>query len=979
MSLDTSSVGDFFKEVDEPVLRFWKKHKVFEKSVSSRPKEKSYVFYDGPPFVTGIPHFGHLFVGTLKDVIPRYQTMLGKRVERRWGWDCHGLPIEEKVERKLGTKNRRDIEEKIGLERFIKECKRYVNEISDQWAWYVDHIGRWVDLKNAYRTDTLEYMESVIWALKQMYEKGLLYFGKRISLYCPRCGTPVSRFETEMDNSYKNLEDPSVYVMFKLKGCAEDKTYLLVWTTTPWTLPANVAVAVNKDITYVTLESGSNYYILAKSRVKDVFKDKKYRIVEEYKGEKLLGLEYEPLFDYFVSQSHKNDFKVYHGDFVSADEGTGVVHMATAYGEDDFNMRDKYKLSLFEAIDEVGKFTSVVKDLEGVYFKEADPIIISKLKEKGLLFKEEKIVHSYPVCWRCQTPLMYKAQESWYIDLQKVKPKMLKLAEKIYWVPDHKKNEFRNVIESAPDWGISRTRFWATPLPFWECEKCDNMVVVGSIKEIEERSGKKVTDLHRPYIDEHVFTCEKCGGKMYRVQEVVDVWVESGSMPFAQFHYPFENEEKFKSNFPADYIVEYIAQVKAWFNVLHRVSTILFDEIAFKNVLAHGVILGSDGRKMSKSFGNYPDPKDTIKRYGADALRLYFLSYAFVEGGHAPFNEDLIFEQKKEVVVKLYNIYRYLASYVNKFGVEYEDDPTSDHVLDIWVKARVKEAIKEIRENLDKLRLPKASTALRSLINDVSVWYIKRSRDRITAGDKKALATLLWVLHRLVLLSAPFIPFITEHVYQKYKKLLPKDKQFLSVHLAYYPEVTPLTKIEKETLSTMQVVRKLASMGHTLRVLHKLPVRQPLREVVIAGVSLSDEYLELLASELNVKEIVVKRNKPKDLGKDYAVEEEKDLFLALKIKIDSLLLKERIVNEFVRRVQQLRKELGLSIGDKIKVTYYTTDSLIEDVLSSSQETIKERIEATEFNKALKKPTGKVLKTLVLPENKEVIVTIEKVA
>ncbi len=1106
--LSVSYVSDVFNQIEEPIIKFWKENKIFEKSVEERPADNLYVFYDGPPFVTGTPHFGSLLPSVLKDVVPRFQTMLGKRVERRWGWDCHGLPIEEKVERKLGTKNRRDIEEKVGLENFIKECYNYVQETSAAWPWYIDHIGRWVDMENAYRTMDKDYMESVMWVFKQIYDKDLVYYGKRISLYCPRCGTPLSRFEIQMDNSYKDLEDPSIFVKFpakyyktglgvgvviendkgqilmakrnepgrkevwgiiggkmdpedknlletvvretkeeagvdvtdityygysidvfegrlfkthhfkvKIQGepqkssdelkefvwvdkdkipwddihiptknCLNDvlsgkpkaefkdldnldeknvknlpstdkpNVYLLVWTTTPWTLPENVAVAINKDEVYVTVKYRDEYYILAKKRLEHVFKDKEYEIVDEYKGSEVVGLSYEPLFDYFKDKATDKDFKVYATDFVSMEEGTGLVHMATAYGEDDFNARKELGLSIFEAIDDAGKFTEPVSDYKGMYFKDADPLIIDNLEKRGLLFAQGKIVHSYPICYRCGTPLLYKAQESWYVDMQKVKPAMLKNNEKINWVPEHfKEGLFKHVIETAPDWGISRTRYWATPIPIWKCEKCGALDVVGSIKEIEEKSGKKVTDLHRPYIDEHTWKCEKCGGEMKRVPEVVDVWLESGSMPYAQFHYPFENKEKFEKNFPGDFIVEYVAQVRAWFNMLHRVATIVSDSNAFKNVIVTGVIKGTDGRKMSKSFGNYPDPKGTIEKYGGEALRLFFVRSPLPVGENVNVSEEGIKDQLKEITLPYLNIYRYFATYANQHNYKPEDNlfnwdietntTTSDALLDSWVLARTVKAVNKIKYWLSKYYINKAAAEIRPLLDDISVWYIRRNRDRFVAGDKQALDTLFTVLMLTTLALAPFMPFSTEYVYQELVKILPKDKQLESIHLWLWPEVKKLTNEQKEILTKMQVIRELASLGHKIRVENNLPVKQPLGELIVWSTEkLTGQYTDILKDELNVLQVKLSKDKKElvELKDPYKVEEQDNLAVALNTEVTRELLKKRLAREIIRAIQVTRQKNGFKVGERAIASIYFTDEIVQEVIDEAYQQIGEK-------------------------------------
>ncbi len=1094
LNLKVTPIRNVFEQVEEPIISFWKKNQIFEKSVESRPKENSYVFYDGPPFVTGTPHYGSLLSSILKDVVPRYQTMKGKRVERRWGWDCHGLPIEEKVERKLGTKSRREIEQKVGIKKFIEECRTYVKDTSDAWPWYIDHVGRWVDMDNPYRTMDKDYMESVMWVFQQIYNKGLIYHGKRISLYCPRCGTPVSRFEIQMDNSYKELEDPSVFVKFPLnyyktgvgvgvviendkgeilmavrneegrkklygivggkmdttdkdivetvkrevkeeigadvvdieyygfsidvfegrlfkthhvkakingepynandelsklewikkedipwdnihiptKNCLKDvlenepmdiapeldldggrdkpPVYLLVWTTTPWTLPENVAVVVDVKAKYVTVLFEGEYYILAKERLAHVFsEDQDYEIIDEYSGEELLHLSYEPLFPYFKDKATDKDFKVYSADFVSMEEGTGLVHMAPAYGEDDFNLRKELGISIFEAIDDEGKFSDPVSDFKGLYFKDADKVIMENLRSRGLLFKQETTVHNYPICWRCGTPLLYKAQESWYVDIQSIKDQLLKNNENINWVPEHLKHGlFEHVLKTAPDWGISRTRYWATPMPVWKCNNCDNIEVLGSIDEIEGKSGKKVTDLHRPYIDEHTWKCEKCGtGTMQRIPEVVDVWLESGAMPYAQYHYPFENKEEFDHNFPGDFIVEYIAQTRAWFNILHRVSTIVSGTNAFKNVVATGVIKGTDGRKMSKSFGNYPDPKATLEKYGGEALRLYLVRSPVVVGENLNISEEGIRDQLKEIIFPFLNIYKYLATYLNQNGFSYNKDFVPTHVIDQWVMSRVYQSIKTIDEHLKAYYINKAASEIKPLIEDVSTWYIRRSRDRFVAGDQEALQTLFHVVLLLIKVFAPFMPFSTEYIYQEVKKMLPANLQNESVHLELWPE-TRDELIKPDIMQKMQTIRLLASLGQKVRVENQLPLKQPLSVVkVVTHENLPAEYLDLLKQELNVLE-VSQVDSLKELPDYYKVESNDDVKLALNIQVDRMLLKQRLMRELIRGVQVARRQSNLNIGELAKANLYFIDPIIQEVVDESYQLISDKTSLAEI-------------------------------
>ncbi len=1027
--LSTRPVRNFFKEIDDIIIEFWKKNNTFEKSIKTRPENNQFVFFDGPPFPTGTPHYGHLLVSAIKDMVARYQTMLGKRVERQWGWDCHGIYVEQKVEKELGIKNRSEIGKKISEEEFIQACYNYVQNVSGKWPWYVDHIGRWADMKNAYWTLNKDYMESVIWAFKQIYDKGYVYKGKKVLMHCPRCVTPISKFEIAMANSYKDLEDDSVYVKMQVLDNNEvgkqflqkydAPVYLLVWTTTPWTLPENAGIAVDKNQTYVTVNYNNEYYVLAKPRLENVFssneagegKSQKYDMIDEYKGEKLVGLSYKPLFDYFVDKATEKDFKVYPADFVTMEEGTGLVHMAPAYGEDDYNLAQEYGFSVFEGVSDTGEFFDFIKDFAGMFFRDANKHVIENLNSRGLLFKQEKIVHSYPVCPRCDTPLMYKATDSYFINLQDHKKELLEQAEKISWIPEHLKHgRFKYIIESAPDWNISRTRYWSVPIPIWKCDKCGHEIAVGSVKEIEERSGKKVTDLHRPYIDQHTFKCDKCGGTMHRVTDVLDVWFESGSMPYASKHYPFENKEKFENNFPADFVVEGLDQTRGWFNALHRISTLIFNKPAFKNVICHGVILGEDGYKMSKSRKNYPDPEPTIEKYGGDALRLYLLSSAVVEGDSVPFSEKDLAGTLRDILIPYLNVYRYFAIYANKYNFKPTKHILFDanrkdqlHVLDKWVFNKVHKELHEVKKNLDTYHVMNAARKLRQVVDDISMWYIKRSRDRFVQGDKTALATLFWLLWDVNRAFAPFIPFVTEYIHQELRKVYDKAQE--SVHLEYYPEL--LKNIDQELIENMQVIRDLASGIHKLRIDNKLPVKQPLSEAVIIFKKVKAEQLEqlnelvdILKGEVNVDSITLElgtdgiKLQEYENNKNYAKLDSDQTIIFLNTYLTDELKQRRIVREFLRGIQVMRKELKLGLEDRITVKVYAVDDIVVNALENYKGHIMQQGGITELNveKSAGLPnqkeagqsgnisTGNISKTLVLgPDNYKILCVIAKQA
>jgi isoleucyl-tRNA synthetase len=910
---DSVPVKINFPQLEEKILRFWKKNKVFEKSVQQRPKAKTYVFYDGPPFITGLPHYGHLLGSIAKDLIPRYQTMKGKRVERTWGWDCHGLPVEEKTERKLKLKNRRDIE-KIGIDKFIQACREYVSETSAEWNWYIDHIARWVDMENAYRTMDLKFMESVIWAFKQLYDQGLIYKGLKTLLYCTRCGTPVSKFEIAMDDSYADMSDPAVTVEFPITTPGEfEGRRILAWTTTPWTLPSNRALVVDPAKNYVEFKlSGEKKYLLAKERLKAVLADRKFRKISEFKGKKLLGIKYQPPYRYF--SANENDFKVYqYKNMVNMEEGTGIVHSAPGFGEIDTEMGKHYRLSLMFAVDDEGKFVDQVKDFKGLYVKAADSRVIEDLTRKDLLFKKETITHRYPYCYRCETPLIYRAVKAWFFNIQRVKAEMLKLNDNINWVPAYfKKKRFTNTIKEAPDWCLSRTRYWATVMPIWQCQKCQAVKVVGSIKEIEKNSVKKVkvTDLHRTGVDQIRFKCQNCSGLMVRISEVLDCWFESGSMPYGEQHYPFENKLIFENSFPGDYIVEYVGQIRAWFYYLHVLSTALFKSHSFKNVVVTGVMSGTDGRKMSKSYGNYPDPKEVLEKFGGDALRLYLMSSRVMVGGDINITKgEELSDQIKMVLLPLWNSYRFLTVFGRLHGFKpSRHSLTTKDVLNQWIRARTQQLVNQIEKNLDAYLIPDAVRLIPEFLEDLSTWYIRRSRDQFNQGNQEFLQTLYQVLALFIRTAAPIIPFITEEIYQN----LVRDfcpKKFISVHLCDFPRSRKLSAREKNLLSQMEKARKICSLTHAIRKQRKIKVRQPLSKLsYFWPQKLSHPLEKLIGDEVNVKQVVWQKKKLK------APE------VRLVTKLTEDLVAQGRARDLVRQIQQLRKEKNYRLDQEIIVS-----------------------------------------------------------
>lgn len=887
--------------VEEKILSYWKENKIFEKSVENRPVDNPYSFYDGPPFITGLPHYGHLLGSIVKDIIPRYQTMKGKRVRRVWGWDCHGLPAENKVEKQLGINSKKEIE-KLGVGKFIDACKDYVNNVSAEWEWYVDHIGRWVDFKHAYRTMDLNYMESVMWVFKTLYDKDLIYKGKRVSLFCPRCSTPLTNFEIAMDNSYKDVDDPSVFVKFKLLNT---EGFLLAWTTTPWTLPTNFALGVDAKQIYVRVRSDNETYILAKSRLQVVFGAKKYEVLDEMLGEKLVGEKYIPLYTYY--QPLPQDHTVYAADFVSMKDGTGIVHIAPGFGEDDTLLGQKYNLSMIDSVDDEGKLDSKITVGGGMFFKKADKFIIDDLQSKNAFFKIEQINHSYPHCYRCETPLLYKAQDAWYLKVSQIKDSMYTTNEKINWVPKYFKNgRFKLGIDSAPDWCISRSRYWGSPMPVWECE-CGQRLVFGSIEELEKASGTKIKDLHKPFIDEVLVTCTKCGEKAKRVKEVLDCWVESASMPYAEIHYPFENKDAFEKSFPADFITEYTGQLRAWFYVMHVVSNALYQKESFKNCVVTGVIQGNDGRKMSKNYGNYPDPKNSLIKYGADSLRMYLMGSQIVAGQDVAISETDWADYLRSVILILFNSYKFFTSYANLENYEYDGQfHHSDNVLDLWIIARLKETTQNTDEFMVSYNLPPMVLSIKQFVNDLSTWYIRRSRDRV---GLEAYQTMAWVFENLFKIMAPLTPFVSEYLYRH----LTNDE---SVHLVDWPQLPKPSDDELNLIEAMRQVRKLVEVGLGERKKENIKVRQPLRKIIFSvQCSMSNELIQLIKDELNIKEVEFK--------------EGKELTAKLDTKLDDELIAEGKLRELIRSIQEARKAAGARLDQHIKLVVPEMPEMLE--------------------------------------------------
>lgn len=889
-----------FPEIEEKRVAYWKKNKIFEKSLELRVNSPHWTFLDGPPFITGMPHYGTLLSSIPKDVFGRYKTMKGYYVRRVWGWDGHGLPIENKVEGELKLTRKKDIEETVGVARFIAECKKYVNDVSEEWEWYVDRIGRWVDFTNAYKTWGTDYMESVMWVFKTMYDKGYIYKGLRVSLFCPHCVTPISNFEVAMDaDNYKEITEPSTIYKFKVRG--EKDTYFLAWSTTPWNKMVTTALAVNPTLTYVKVKLGAEHLILAKSTLK-ILKTEDYRIVDTFKGSKLLGMSYEPLYDFFTVQKDKKAFIVAGGDFVSSEEGTGIVTIAP-YGEDDLVLMQRDNIHVELHVDEEGIMKEYVPHVAGMSYLAANEKIDAELDSRGLIFRIDQYTHTVPTCWRCHTRLYYAPQNAWYVDVAKLKPKLVAANEAIQWVPSHfKYGRFLKSMEAAPDWCISRSRYWGSPVPVWECE-CGQRFVPGSIAELEKRSGMKITDLHKPGIDDIVVTCSICGKKARRVSEVLDSWIEAGSASFAERHFPFNTTEKLSDFFPPDFISEYTGQIRAWFYVLHVIGVALYDSIAFKNVLVSGVILGNDGRKMSKNFKNYPDPKEMLEKHGGDGLRLYLLGSPVMMGGDIAISEEEYRNQVKDTLLIVWNSYNYFVLYANQHDWDPQSRISSSHILDQWIVGRLTETTAEVTVDLDSYDTPKAVKALNAFIQDLSTWFIRRSRSRFVQGDTGALSTLYTCLVEFSQVAAPIIPFITDEIYTALTGRT-------SVHLEQYPEVGQISREQQMLQKDMTVVRQIVSLGNAERKKYSIGIRQPLASVTIHDMSLSsfkDELSTLIADELNVKSVLWTE------GKKY------DQAVVLDTHITTELRDEGEARSLVRKIQNLRKKQGCSLTQTIEI------------------------------------------------------------
>ena len=942
-------------EYEKALVEWWKKNKTFERSVEQRPIDQSYVFYDGPPFITGMPHHGTLLSSIVKDAVPRYWTMRGKRVERRWGWDCHGLPAENFVEKQLGITDRREIGTKWSLEDYILKARESMVANSETWEGTIERIGRWVNFRGAYRTMDKDFMESVWWAFRTLYEKGKIYEGRKVLMYDTKFATPVSKSEVTMDNdAYQTVTDPSAYTRFKLtevsarqfcsdtlkaarpslgseQNAAADlaqaqPVYLLAWTTTPWTLPANLALAVKPGMEYaaVRVSGEEGVMILAASLLEKVLKGAEYEVVRTgIKGVELAGMEYEPLFDN-LEQVEPESYHVLAAEFVSDTEGTGIVHIAPAYGEDDYALAQGHQVGFADVLDENGYYLPEMAeqlhqlgvrdtDEHGIEVWAGNKFIAKCLEEAGVVWKIEYIQHEYPFNPRSKQRIIYRAFPSWFFDVQGSKPLMLEENEKINWFPGYLKHgRFAKNIEQAPDWNLSRDRFWATAMPVWKGDK-GTVKVVGSYDELFELSGVRLEDYHRPWVDEIEFEID--GEHFRRIPKVLDCWFESGSMPFAQLHYPFENKEKFERNYPADFIVEYVGQVRAWFYYVHCVNTALFGRNAYKNVITTGTLAGNDGRKMSKSLGNYTDPNELMDKYSADALRFLLLSSPVLSGEDFALTDKDVSDVQRKLAM-IWNVYDFFVTYAEVDGWEapagaaenlFSSEPVSlstlKNPLDRWVVSRLHELNQAISEGMEEYNLPKALSGVLPFVDDLSNWFVRRSRRRFWKseddGDKaEAYLTLYTVLTQLAMLLAPFTPFLAEELYQQ------MTGSGESVHLLDYPMET---EVDKKVLDEMARARKVIADGLALRMQkseteEQIKVRQPLNRLVYAGEKLPEMYEQIIAEEVNVK--VVENGAETWLDKELTAE----------------LREEGRVRDLIRAVQAARKKAGLQVDDRIRLS-----------------------------------------------------------
>ena len=994
-----------FVSREKAVAKMWQERDIIRKSFHHRDGRERFTFFDGPPTANGKPHIGHIETRVIKDLIPRYQTMKGKSVLRKAGWDTHGLPVELEVEKALGLDGKPQIEE-YGIEPFIAECKKSVWKYLHEWEKMSEQVGYWVDMEHPYITYENSYIESEWWSLKQIHEKGLLYQGHKIVPYCPRCGTALSSHEVAQ--GYKNVKEVSAFVRFRVKG--EEGTYLLAWTTTPWTLPSNLALCVNARETYCRVTAEDGTYIMARALVEKVFEGREITIGEEFSGESLKGMEYEPLYR-FVEPDGKAWFVVC-DDYVTMEDGSGIVHIAPAYGEDDNRVCRENGVPFVNLVDAQGKFVAETA-WSGIFVKDADPMILKDLKERGLLFAAVPFAHDYPFCWRCDTPLLYYARPTWFIRMTALRDNLVRNNRTINWMPDNiKEGRMGNFLENVIDWGLSRERYWGTPLPVWKCAE-GHLHVIGSIAELREMAiqdpGPDI-ELHRPFIDEVTIRCPECGGEMHRVKEVIDCWYDSGSMPFAQWHYPFENQDLFHQNFPADFISEAIDQTRGWFYTLEAISTLLFDRAPFENCIVLGHVQDAEGRKMSKHLGNVVDPFVMLDKFGADALRWYFYTTS------APwlpsrFSEEAVQEGQRKFLATLQNTYAFFAMYAQIDGFDPLAHPlekTEKTLMDRWILSKLNTLIARVDDDLAHYRVTESANALADFVDELSNWYVRRGRERFwgkgMGGDKEAaFATLYHVLVTVAKLSAPFVPFLAEQIYQNLVvNNIPGAPE--SVHLCDFPE-SDASQIDPEMEKQMDALVEVVQLGRACRNSANMKVRQPAAALYVKGASFDQAYQELCEDELNVKKVIFTDDarafttyklKPqmRTLGPKYgkllgrigqklaemdgneAVDafgrgetvsfmiddtevvlsagdvlteptqkpgftaiEDKGVTVVLDTNLTEELIREGYVREVISKVQNMRKEAGFEVTDRIRITFSAEDA-VADALSAFEDMLK---------------------------------------